>query len=687
MKSLTPRARRFLLRMLSRRRGSVRAIRDLTYLTEVLRFSSLFTLLVLFPVLLLAMLAFRSLQAEEVLIDAGLEERADAIATQVQSGLRSMFEDFEQDVRDNIRDGDMSMQSLDATGLRAVFRFDADGELVSPFALPTEAQRWEAAPADYDRTWRRARQAEADGRWEEAIQAYEEAATLGSRVDHEAESRLAAARARWRAGDPRSADALTFVASEYPQARDRRTVRVADAANLLRAQIAEEAGDTEQAARLLRGVLERSLAAAWYVGLSGDAFVAHQALGRLGPTLDPSVYRIAAARLQERTQGLHWATEIEDELRLVAGRARLEQEFQYHAEERTLWATVRALDNTWAFSFDDQVVLRDLERRVVDVAGKVDPDLKATLVRSRDDISGALVRLSLAPELARAAVIVSPADPAALAAQRARTRAQRMLVILLAVAAASLGMFAAVRTVNRELEGARQKADFAANVSHELRSPITQIRLKGESLQLDLVFDEADRQAHYDAIVREAERLSRLVDNVLDFSSIERGVKKYTLRPDDVGEVVRKAVDATAAAAAGQRLKLVVDVPDDLPVVWIDREAISQVMTNLLSNAIKYGADGEQVEVVARVGLDGLDVSIRDQGFGIQLEDQSKIFEHFYRVQSADVRKRRGTGIGLTIVRYIVEAHGGSIAVESQPGQGSTFTVTLPLEPPQGAGG
>jgi two-component system phosphate regulon sensor histidine kinase PhoR len=340
----------------------------------------------------------------------------------------------------------------------------------------------------------------------------------------------------------------------------------------------------------------------------------------------------------------------------------------------------------WAFSFEVDDVQRELARRVVDVAGGIHPDLAVNLVRAREPQSGILARRTLAPELPRVAVVVRPADPAGLADKRSSNRRQRQLIIALTVATAVIGIFVATHSVNRELDAARQKADFAANVSHELRSPITQIRLKGESLQLDLAFDDEDRRAHYDAIVREAERLSRLVDNVLDFSSIERGVKRYTLRPDDLGDAVRRAVEATRSAADAAGLVFHVSVPETLPIVWIDREAIGQVMTNLLSNAVKYGAEGGSIEVLAREGRAGVEVSVTDHGIGIGPDDQDRVFEHFYRVASADVRKRRGTGIGLTIVRYIVEAHGGTITVESQLGRGSTFTVALPLAPPETEG-
>jgi two-component system sensor histidine kinase ResE len=281
---------------------------------------------------------------------------------------------------------------------------------------------------------------------------------------------------------------------------------------------------------------------------------------------------------------------------------------------------------------------------------------------------------------------VRTTDPEALSAKLQRNKAQTRLVIFLAVLSAALGIVAAVRIVNRELDSARVKADFAANVSHELRSPITQIRLKGEALQLDLVFGEDDRQAHYDAIVHEAERLSRLVDNVLDFASIERGQKKYSRRPGDLYEVLQRAADGVRVAAEAAGMELDVRVPDDLPVLWIDRDAVGQVATNLLSNAVKYGREGKWVQISARTLLNTVEFRVTDRGIGISPEDQERIFDHFYRVQSAHVRRRRGTGIGLTIVQYIVQAHEGSISVKSELGQGTTFIVTLPLTPPAEAG-
>jgi two-component system phosphate regulon sensor histidine kinase PhoR len=237
-----------------------------------------------------------------------------------------------------------------------------------------------------------------------------------------------------------------------------------------------------------------------------------------------------------------------------------------------------------------------------------------------------------------------------------------------------------------EVENARQRADFAANVSHELRSPLTQIRLKAEALQLGLVDEGEDMEQHFDAIVRESERLSRLVDNVLDFAAIERGAKRYQLRADDLTAVVWAQVEAARANLADRGIELELDVPDDLPPLWLDREAMGQVLTNLLSNAAKYGAEGGWVGVRIVHQDHGVELSVSDRGIGIAREELPRVFNDFFRSTDPNVRKRKGTGIGLAIVRYIVEAHGGTITVDSTPGQGATFTVTLPLEPPEGAG-
>ena len=129
-----------------------------------------------------------------------------------------------------------------------------------------------------------------------------------------------------------------------------------------------------------------------------------------------------------------------------------------------------------------------------------------------------------------------------------------------------------------------------------------------------------------------------------------------------------------------------VELPDDLPVLHFDREAIGQVLTNLLSNASKYGADGKWVGVKVRDKGDFVTISVADKGMGIAPDEVKRVFDEFFRSEDAAVRRKKGTGIGLAIVRYIVEAHGGSITVRSTRGSGTTFTVSLPTDPPEAAG-
>ncbi len=679
---------RLLVRVLSRRRGSAQAIRDVTYVREVIRVSLIFSLFVLLPMVLLALLALRNLEAELINIDAGLASRADSAADRVAQELEHSFEGFETEATDKVAGGDLAIEKLYEArpALRAVFRFDADGELGWPWASPGPDDTWPEPTAAWTQTMAEGERLNAQGRHAAAAAAFERA-THAAQPAHAGTARLAMSRARLSAGDNRAMTDLLLLADDMPRQREQLGFRIFDLSTMLRAEHLLDSGNTDAAMPLLRSVVETTLAHPWSITRPGDAFVARRALDVLQGRADKRWWAAADKELEQRMQRAWWADRVADELALVVRRAGPEGEFTYQAGSRALWVLLQTPTDLWAFSFDYEAVKEQLSSRVIAPLDEVDPLLAVSLVATDSPVTDALVRRSLSPLLPAMSVSIRPRDPDALANQKWRTRTQRTLVILLSVVAGTLGIFAVAQIVNRELDNARQKADFAANVSHELRSPITQIRLKAESLQLDLCTDDADRQAHYDAIVSEAERLSRLVDNVLDFASIERGVKKYLLRPGDLGDVLLKSVESIRGAASSQDAIIETTLPDDLPVVWMDRDAIGQVATNLLSNALKYGSDGHWVGLSARAFPSEVQFSVSDRGMGIAPHDVEKIFEHYYRVDAPDVRKRRGTGIGLTIVRYIVEAHRGTISVESVLGQGTTFTVSLPLTAPPEDGG
>ena len=242
-----------------------------------------------------------------------------------------------------------------------------------------------------------------------------------------------------------------------------------------------------------------------------------------------------------------------------------------------------------------------------------------------------------------------------------------------------IGIVVMVRAVIHEAEISRMKSEFVSNVSHELKTPLALIRLFGETLESGIVNDERKRQEFYSIIRKESERLTHLINNVLDFSRMDTGVKKYNFKEADLVEVVRSTLEAYKFHIRDDGFKIESELPDESITLKIDKDAISQVLLNLLNNAVKYSEERKYILVkVCRKSASAL-ISVTDHGVGIPKEELKKIFDKFYRVSTAKTRETRGTGLGLTLAKHIVEAHGGEVQVESEPGKGSKFTVTIPL--------
>ncbi len=235
--------------------------------------------------------------------------------------------------------------------------------------------------------------------------------------------------------------------------------------------------------------------------------------------------------------------------------------------------------------------------------------------------------------------------------------------------------------VRRELRLSRLKSDFVANVSHELKTPLALIRLFAETLELGRAPTQEKARQYHRIINKESRRLSQLINNILDFSRIEAGRKEYRLVGGDVAAVVREVVEAYRFPIEQQGGSLEAEIADDLPELPIDPEALSQALINLVNNAIKYSPQEKRIRIAARREGERILVSVSDSGIGIPHAEQKKIFEKFYRAESSLVHTTKGSGLGLALVRHIVEAHGGHVEVESAPGKGSTFTLTLPLRP------
>ncbi len=241
------------------------------------------------------------------------------------------------------------------------------------------------------------------------------------------------------------------------------------------------------------------------------------------------------------------------------------------------------------------------------------------------------------------------------------------------------GLLLTKHVVSKEMALARLKSDFVSNVSHELRTPLALIRLYAETLELGRITTKEKKQQYYRIIRKESERLTALINNILDFSRIEAGRKEYEFRETDIAELVRNTLDSYRYQIEQQGFAFEENIDPNLPVVPVDREAIARALVNLVNNALKYSTDEKYLGVKLYRENGVLKLEVLDHGIGIARRDQSKIFEKFYRTGDPLVHNTKGSGLGLSLVRHITQAHGGEIAVESTPGKGSKFTLSLPV--------
>lgn len=243
------------------------------------------------------------------------------------------------------------------------------------------------------------------------------------------------------------------------------------------------------------------------------------------------------------------------------------------------------------------------------------------------------------------------------------------------------GLILTKHIVGKEMALAKLKADFVSNVSHELRTPLALIRLYAETLELGRITTPDKKQQYYRIIRKESERLTSLINNILDFSRIEAGRKEYEFRETDIAELVRNTLDSYRYQIEQQGFALEESIDPNLPPVPVDREAIARALVNLVNNALKYSKDDKFIGVKLYRDNGAVNLEVTDHGIGIARRDQSKIFEKFYRAGDPLVHNTKGSGLGLSLVRHITHAHGGNIAVESTPGRGSRFIMSLPLPP------
>jgi signal transduction histidine kinase len=240
------------------------------------------------------------------------------------------------------------------------------------------------------------------------------------------------------------------------------------------------------------------------------------------------------------------------------------------------------------------------------------------------------------------------------------------------------GLFAVYRMAAVALHFAERRSNFASAVSHELKTPLTAIRLYAEMLRDGLVAGEDKRREYYGSITAETERLSRLINNVLEFSRLERGTRALELRVGDVGPVVREAVDLLRGHAEQHGFELALSLDGDLPAVRFERDALVQVVFNLVDNAIKYGRGAQpRIEISCKRAGEGAAIAVRDHGAGVPREELGRILEPFYRRGDELTRTAQGAGIGLALVRSLAQQMGGALRLANADGGGLVASIEL----------
>ena len=242
-----------------------------------------------------------------------------------------------------------------------------------------------------------------------------------------------------------------------------------------------------------------------------------------------------------------------------------------------------------------------------------------------------------------------------------------------------LGVYVMMRETTRELQTARLRSEFVANVSHELRTPLTSIRMYAETLLLGRYRSEQPRQDYRTTVMRESQRLSRMVGNILDFSRMESGRKTYELASGDLASIITATLEEFEPVLDEQEFEVAVDIDDPMPTIEFDAEAMATAVANLLSNAIKYSLERKELKIWVGATAGTAIVEVADRGIGVPVDEYRSIFGKYQRARNATAAAT-GTGLGLALVAAIVEAHDGRVEVESRTGGGSLFRITLPLE-------
>jgi two-component system phosphate regulon sensor histidine kinase PhoR len=263
---------------------------------------------------------------------------------------------------------------------------------------------------------------------------------------------------------------------------------------------------------------------------------------------------------------------------------------------------------------------------------------------------------------------------------RSRSTTSLILISILIIVLIS-GVYIVFRSVRKEMELTRIKSDFVSNVSHELRTPLALISMFAETLEMGRVTSEEKKKEYYLIISKEATRLSRIVNKILSFSKIEAGKREYRFSSVNLNRLVEEVFYSYQFHLQSSGFKFTYSTDESVTEIQADGEAISEAIINLIDNSIKYSKDKKEITIATGSGQNSIFIEVKDKGMGISEENQKKIFEKFYRVSDGDglVHNTKGTGLGLTLVKHIMDAHHGKIKVKSKLNEGSSFILSFPV--------
>ena len=261
-----------------------------------------------------------------------------------------------------------------------------------------------------------------------------------------------------------------------------------------------------------------------------------------------------------------------------------------------------------------------------------------------------------------------------------RRSATNLVLILILIVILIIGVYIVFRNIKKEMELTKIKSDFISNVSHELRTPLALISMFAETLEMGRAKTEEKKQEYYSILSKEAGRLSRIVNKILSFSKIEAGKREYRLSTLDINLLLEEVFKSYQFHLQNNGFKFSFVPGKSIPEIHADGEAMSEAVINLLDNAIKYSTDNKEILIATGIDHGYVFIKVSDKGVGISEENQKKIFDKFYRVTDSLVHNTKGTGLGLTLVKHIVDAHHGKIKVKSKLFEGSSFILNFPVD-------